>query len=145
VYQKLSGVTHLWIDAGPHVLGDIVDFVFAGAEKITIRLGLYRFLDIDGIRKITECELYLFIDDTVDEKVFGAFGVSELDGSVVTEEMYRQKRDFQYQGFLKRLRDKHQIFILSSDARHTLPYGFSEVAGQILPIEHLKGVESSDL
>jgi len=57
LYQRLTSVAELWVDAGPRTVGDIVDDVFSGAERIVIRPDLWDELDLQNVVDLTENEL----------------------------------------------------------------------------------------
>jgi len=57
-YQKIATQCKPWIDHGPRSLGDIVDIVMAGAEKITFRKTLCPHIDIPSIRNVIDGEIY---------------------------------------------------------------------------------------
>jgi len=61
-YQRLPSRQNMWIDAGPRVLGDVVDVVMAGATTIIVRQNLWPKLDIGRIKEFTENEIYMGVD-----------------------------------------------------------------------------------
>lgn len=61
-YQKLSTRYDLWIDSGPRNIGDVVDLITAGAEKITIRKNFATEGISQEVKKFTENEIYSNIE-----------------------------------------------------------------------------------
>jgi len=57
LYQRLTNIAELWVDAGPRTVGDIVDDVFSGAQRIVIRPDLWVELDLHTVVDLTENEL----------------------------------------------------------------------------------------
>jgi len=63
LYQVLAEWFSLWIDMGPRVSGDVVDDVFAGAERVTVRPELFYNIDIDIVRQMTDCPVFQYLED----------------------------------------------------------------------------------
>lgn len=103
-YQKISSHYNMWIDAGPRVLGDVVDAVMAGATSITVRQNLWPKLDIEKIKEFTENEIYVGIDfkDRINHKldIFLPYGI---DGIVLLNEREEIEKDFKIADSVKSL------------------------------------------
>ena len=61
-YQRFSSLYNLWVDTGPREIGDVVDDIFSGANKIVIRGDLWRDKSLDHIREMTHHDIYLAFD-----------------------------------------------------------------------------------
>jgi len=115
-YPKLSEHYKLWIDAGPRVLGDVVDIVMAGATDITIRKSLCPKLDISSIREITESEINTEVDLQTYREHRSSFSLSSnADGFVISSDKDKFKRDFIYDDLVKNLCNKFNVYVIESD------------------------------
>lgn len=115
-YPKLSEHCKLWVDAGPRILGDVVDMVMAGATDITIRKSLCPKLDISSIREITESKIYTEVDPQTYREQRSSFSLSsDVDGFVVSSDKDKFKRDFIYDDLVKNLCNKFNVYVIESD------------------------------
>ena len=115
-YPKLSEHCKLWVDAGPRILGDVVDMVMAGATDITIRKSLCPKLDISSIREITESKIYTEVDPQTYRVQRSSFSLSsDVDGFVVSSDKDKFKRDFIYDDLVKNLCNKFNVYVIESD------------------------------
>jgi len=111
LYPKLSEHYEIWVDAGPRVLGDIVDMVMAGASNITVRKNLRHELEIPSIKDITERGIYVDVDlksHNVRNIDFSLF--QGVDGAVIFNDKNLIKGDFKSGGFLKSLCTRYKIY-----------------------------------
>ena len=61
-YQRFSSLYNLWVDTGPREIGDVVDDIFSGANKIVIRGDLWMDESLEAIRAMTHHDIYLAFD-----------------------------------------------------------------------------------
>ena len=137
-YQRTSKHRKIWIDAGPRVLGDVVDVVMAGATNITVRKNLWPELDISGIKEITENEIYADISlnkqNKRDAETSLFYGV---DGLVVFNNKDQIETDFKFGGFLKNLCAKYKIYAYESNQKHFSYWENLGIAGLLVDINKI--------
>ena len=139
LYPKISECLKIWVDAGPRVIGDVVDAVVAGATNITVRRNLWRELDVSSIREITESEIYVDIDlknqdnPNVDAALF--YGA---DGLVVFNNKNQIVGDFKTGGFLKSLCKKYKTYAHESNLKNSSYWKTLGVAGQLVDISMIR-------
>jgi hypothetical protein len=78
--QKYSSQYELWMDSGPRDLGDVVDSILAGAERVTIRKKLFPQININEIREITENPIFSNIE--INYKKLDELRYLDVDGFV---------------------------------------------------------------
>ena len=111
LYQKLSKYHEIWVDAGPQVLGDVVDSVIAGATAITIRKNLWRELNSSVIKEITENKIYSDVDfNSYNNPRTTSSLIYNVDGLVLFYKKNQIESDFKYVDYLKRICKRYEIY-----------------------------------
>lgn len=118
-YQRLSGHHNMWIDAGPRVLGDVVDAVMAGATAVIVRQDLWPKLDIEKIKEFTENEIYMGIDLKNQAKnLNNVLLPSGIDGVVLLSNRDEIEKEFKTADLVRELirkADKHKLYVYESN------------------------------
>ena len=134
IYQRLSSFFDLWIDGGPRSTGDIVDFVMAGANKITIRSELGSHIDILHVRELSECKLYICVKESSLREDIKPFSDNWFDGTVVILNKNRSDVDFISLSYLKNLAIKNNIYLLNSSFKPNNHWEKIGISGIFLPL-----------
>ena len=146
LYQKLSKSHTLWVDTGPHILGDIVDDIMAGATNITVRKNLWHELDVSSIKEITENKIYAGVGiKSQDEGNTEIFPFYDVDGLVVFDGKNQMERDFKYVGFLKNLCIKHEVYAYERDPKNINYWKNLGVTGLLVDISKIKEFKKKEL
>jgi uncharacterized protein related to proFAR isomerase len=146
LYQKLSEHLNIWVDAGPRVLGDVVDEVMAGATNITVRTHLWPKADIAAIQEMTENDIYVHVglknqkQRDIEVSFFEGFF-----GLVVFDTKHQIEIDFKYSDLLRQLSKKHSVYVYESDPKHVSYWGKLGVKGLLVEINKIKEFEKRDL
>ena len=109
LYQKIGSKITLWVDSGPRELGDIVDTVMAGAQRITIRPSLCTPNTFQNAQEITEQKLFIHHDEITSPLPF-----SNSDGIVLFNNSLF-KNNFKLESTLKTLSLKTPLYIYDSN------------------------------
>ncbi|MBN2602880.1 MAG: hypothetical protein JXA91_01955 [Candidatus Thermoplasmatota archaeon] len=134
IYQRLSSFSDLWIDGGPRSTGDVVDFVMAGANKITIRKDIGSHIDILHLRELTECNLYLAIEESSLMEDIKSFSINAFDGTIVMLNEKRSDVDFISLSYLKNLAVKNNIYLFNSQIRSNSHWEKIGISGIFAPM-----------
>ena len=136
LYQKLSKHHELWVDAGPQVLGDVVDSVIAGANSITIRKNLWQDTDISGIKEISENKIYgevtlerYIISGTITSLVY------DVDGLVVFDKKNQIEGDFKSAERLKDICKRYETYAYGLKKKNVAYWEKLGVTGLLIDIE----------
>ena len=144
-YPKLSEHCAIWVDAGPRVLGDVVDAVTAGANNIVIRKGLWPTFEGAQIKDITENEIYSVLDLQSYDGYVADVSPNDIDGLVVLESTGQIKSDFKTGGFLRSLCAKHKIYLYVSSLMNKLYWEEVGVSGLLINLNRAKGFKDHDI
>jgi hypothetical protein len=137
-YPPLSEHCDLWVDAGPRVLGDIVDYVMAGATHITIRNKFFPHPGIPAIKELTENNLYTDITmQTMDEQNISHISPLDADGAVIPPEEHRLLTDFKSRDLIRTLSTKHDIYAFESDETNYTQWKQLGITGLIIELKQL--------
>ncbi len=113
-YQKYSASYDLWVDAGPIVTGDIVDYFMAGANTVILRIALYNKLNLLEIKEIAENEIFLGLNvleiSEIDENL-----LENIDGLVVLNNRHEIDLDCKYGNFVRELSSKYKTYVYDSE------------------------------
>jgi len=120
-YQKISEKQEIWVDTGPRDLGDVVDLLMAGANKITIREQLYPIEELPDIKEVTENKIYTFVDSLQDNKRVLTFPQLSTDGLVFFLDRKQIEADFKKEELLKSLCNRYNMYVAEAD-RKNIPY-----------------------
>ena len=140
IYQRLSGVAELWVDAGPRNIGDIVDDVFSGANKLVIRPDRWREHDLQSIIDITENELMVLyhLKDLADgipkDMLF-----SQAHCIIIHLDEKYHSINFKTEGFMKQIAKTKPTYILDETGQQTERWSSFGVTGIFIPLEQLEG------
>lgn len=141
LYQKISENHELWVDAGPRVLGDIVDHIIAGATRITIRKNLFSIEEIPNIKEVTESMIYSDVDLRNEKERTIVFSLLPgVDGLVVFSDKNQIEMDFKTGELLKTLCNKYKVYVAESDEKNISYWKNSGVAGVLLDLKKIKQV-----
>ena len=144
LYQKLSETRKLWIDAGPRVLGDIVDLVMAGGGSLTIQMDLFASKDVSAVKEVTECDVYIGIREEQLERDFSPLSLDDMTGAVVYANKNTEHIDFYadaVKGFLKRC--KKRVYVAGATEKTATYWKELGAYGLIVELEAMrkKGME----
>lgn len=139
LYPKLSENHKIWVDAGPRVLGDVVDSIMAGATNITVRKKIWPELDASSIKEITENEIYADISSKSQNMQIIEFSLlNNVDGLVVFNNKNQIETDFKYGGFLKNLCIKYKMYAYESNRKNFSYWKTLGVAGLLVDLDKIK-------
>jgi hypothetical protein len=138
-YQKISDRRNIWVDTGPRTLGDIVDLLMAGTNKITIRPHLFPIKEAPSIKDITENMIYSMVDLS-DEKemLFSIYDLPGIDGLVFFPDKQRTVVEFQKEEVIKKLGSKYKIYVGDSDEKNISYWRKIGVSGLLLDLKNYK-------
>jgi len=111
-YQKISPQHAIWSDAGPRDQGDIMDLLFAGASKITIRTNFFPEKNIPQIKELTENQVYTTItSQKIKNNQIPSNIPPGLEGYVF---IYEEQKEIDYKTkeSLKSLCSKYKVYVL---------------------------------
>ena len=118
-YQKLSGKCNMWLDAGPHNIGDITDLVMAGANSITIITNRFSAEDLKKIKEMTENKIYISIDSQ--EKQENLPNSINIEGAVVFGNKKQIEMNSDSRDFLKKIMSKCNLYIIENK-KENIPF-----------------------
>ncbi|MCK5636091.1 MAG: hypothetical protein KAH91_01625 [Thermoplasmatales archaeon] len=121
-YQRLSGKGKMWVDVGPHTLGDVTDLVMAGATSITIRKKLFPIEELVKIEEMTESKIYIAVDlqDKKDPDTLFPL-LQNIAGLVVNYDKKQIEMDFDSRELLRKLCNKYSVYAVESE-KENIPY-----------------------
>lgn len=140
IYQRLSSFSDLWIDGGPRSTGDVIDFVMAGANKITIRKDLSDSIDIAHLRELSESKFYLAIKENLLKEYDKLSNIGMFDGIVVLLNEKRRDIDFISISYLKNFASKNEIYLFNSGFRPKSHWEKMGISGLFSPVSQKKEV-----
>jgi len=142
-YQRLPSRQNMWIDAGPRVLGDVVDVVMAGATTIIVRQNLWPKLDIERIKELTENEIYIGIDLKTQAKDLNNVRLpSGIDGVVLLNNREEIEKEFKTADFARELirrLDKHKLYVYESNPENVYYWEKRGAVGLLVDINKIEG------
>lgn len=139
LYPKLSENHKIWVDAGPRVLGDVVDLIMAGATNITVRKKIWPELDISIIKEITENEIYADIGPKSQNMQIIEFSLLDnVDGLVVFNNKNQIETDFKYGSFLKNLCIKYKMYVYESNQKNFSYWKTLGAVGLLVDLDKIK-------
>ncbi len=140
LFQKLSKKHDLWVDAGPRVIGDIVDSVIAGASKITVRKNLIDNTEIPDIKEIVENDIYMTITPEFFQQSTNNIFKANINGLVLFNNDINHLYDFKDQSYFKNIvNNKTYVYLSTKEELHTLKkFNFEGYLIDIEKIEEFK-------
>ena len=145
LYQKLSKYHEIWVDAGPQVLGDVVDSVIAGSTAITIRKNLWRDINVSVIKEITENKIYREVNlNNYNLPRITSSLVYNVDGLVVFDKKNQIENDFKYAEYLKSICIRYETYayeIKKTNALYWKKLGVRGILTEIGNIEEFENIE----
>jgi len=142
LYPKLSEHLKIWVDAGPRVLGDVVDEVMAGATNITVRMHLWPKVDITAIQDLTENEIYAYIDlKSQNRQDVGLPFFEGFAGLTVFATKNQIEMNFRSRGILRQFRTKNSFYAYESDPKHVPYWEKLGAEGLLVEISKIKEFE----
>jgi uncharacterized protein related to proFAR isomerase len=135
LYQKLSKNHKIWIDAGPQLIGDVVDIIIAGATVITIRKDLWREIYISDIKEYIETKIYtkLQIKNSKSHD-FSSIITSDIDGLVILNKREDIEKDFKLEQYIKNICKKQEIYVYESNKNNVNYWNKLGVIGLLIDI-----------
>ena len=138
-YQKLAEKRNVWVDTGPRTLGDIVDLLMTGVNKITIRPHLFPIKEVLSIKEITENMIYSLVDLSDGNLAFFNFSqFPSIDGFVFFPDKKHNGFDFKKEETLKNLCVKHKIYVCDFDGKNISYWKEIGVSGLLLDLKNYK-------
>jgi len=134
LYQRLSRDYNLWIDNGPRNLGDTVDTFMSGANTITIRESLFRKLNINDIKDITENQIFINIDL---EKPTNTF-FPNIDGKTIFEKRETIENNPKYNDVLKQQTKNTPLYIYENNPQNLTFWKKYNTQGIITNLDNIK-------
>jgi len=142
-YQKISKVYDLWVDAGPRDVGDIVDTVFAGANKIVLRPSYWMEPDVKTIRELTDHQLFCHYDIEVtqrEENRIYHIPDYDFDGIIVFVHGDWKKRRFVIEEKIKNLAKNENAFVYAPGSKNQTYWESVGFNGMLVDIEQFPEV-----
>lgn len=141
-YQRLPSRQNMWIDAGPRVLGDVVDVVMAGATTIIVRQNLWPKLDIGRIKEFTENEIYMGVDlKTQAKNLNNVLLPSGIAGVVLLNNREEIEKEFKTADFVRELirrPDKHKLYVYESNPENVYYWEKRGAVGLLVDINKIE-------
>lgn len=138
-YQKIAEKRDVWVDTGPRALGDVVDLLMAGTNKITIRPNLFPIKETPSIKDMTENIIYSMVDLPYDkETFFNASDFPGIDGLIFFPDEKRTVVRFQKEEELKKLCNKYKIYVGDSNEKNIPYWKKIGVSGLLLDLKNYK-------
>lgn len=148
-YQRLSSHQNMWVDAGPRVLGDVVDAVMAGATSITVRQDLWPKLDIEKIKEFTENKIYIGIDlKTKTRDMANVYLPSGIDGLVLLNNRAEVEKEFEKANFIKELirkHDRYKLYVYESNPKNVQYWKKHGAVGLLVDVNRIREFEKHGL
>ena len=139
LYPKLSENHKIWVDAGPRVLGDVVDSIMAGATNVTVRKKIWPEIDTSSIKEITENEIYAEISPKSQNMQIIEFSLlNNVDGLVVFNDKNQIETDFKCGSYLKNLCIKFKMYAYESNQKNFSYWKTLGVAGVLVDLDKIK-------
>jgi len=143
LYQKLSKYHEIWVDAGPQVIGDVVDSLIAGATDITIRKNLWRDMNLSVIKEITENKIYRDVNlNNFNISRAPSSLVYNFDGFVVFDKKNQIESDFKYAKYLKSICIKYETYVYEIKKTNALYWKKLGVKGLLTELENIEEFEN---
>lgn len=140
-YQRMIQHYEIWVDAGPRVLGDIVDFVMAGATSVTIRKKLFPMEEIPNIKEITESMVYTDVDRGDEKERDMMFSLLPgIDGLVIFCDKKQIDEDFKFGELLRTLCNRYKVYAAESEEKNTMYWKNMGVTGIFIDLGRAKQV-----
>jgi uncharacterized protein related to proFAR isomerase len=141
LYPKLSENHKIWVDAGPRVLGDVIDSIMAGATNITVRKKIWPEPDISGIKEITESKIYIEIDSKNNNMHSIKISlINNADGLVIFNDKNQIETDFRFSSSLKNLSAKYKIYVYESNEKNFYYWKAQGIAGILMDLDKIKEI-----
>lgn len=141
-YQRILPDYEIWVDAGPRVIGDVVDFVMAGATSVTIRKNLFPINEISKIKEMTESKIYIVLDLQNEKQRNANFSfILEVDGFVIFYDENQIEKDFKSSEFLKTLCSKFKVYAIDPHGKNTTYWKNRGAAGLLIDFKRIKQVK----
>jgi hypothetical protein len=137
IYKELAKNFDIWVDNAPRDLGDVVDVFMAGAKSITLRKEKWPYLDITGIREISENKIYLNIE--FEKNAYnGDLSNYNVDGFINFNKKEEVDRDFKAGYFFREISKKSNIYSYESNPKNILYWKTTGVTGLLVDIDKIE-------
>jgi hypothetical protein len=141
-YQRLISNYEIWIDAGPRVIGDIVDFVMTGATDITIRKNIFPLKNIPTIREMTESRIYTDLDIQNEIKKSLLYSDPDINGFVLFKKDKQIKNDFKISAHLTTLCKKNIVYVFEPHGKNINYWKNIGATGLLIDLKFIKQVQN---
>lgn len=136
LYQRLTNIAELWVDAGPRNVGDIVDDVFSGAKRIVIRPDLWNEIDLQSVVDLTENELMALYHSTEIQKGIPHDMVfSQAHGVILQFDEDSLTLDFKMNSIIKQICSTKPTYVLDMRKQQSEKWNTFDVAGVFIPLD----------
>lgn len=137
-YQEYAALFDLWIDAGPRIIEDVVDDMFAGANRLVIRFDLWQEKSFVRIKELTDNEILLAVSlEGVINRKYPLHLLDEIDGIVIFITEDHKDVGFKHETLINQLLEKKPCYIFT---HKNLSYWQSRnIKGYLKDITSLEG------
>ncbi|MEF8878803.1 MAG: hypothetical protein V5A64_00230 [Candidatus Thermoplasmatota archaeon] len=142
IYQRFSSIFNLWVDSGVQTMGDTVDVLTAGAEKLVFRRKIWPSLNFKDIKEITDNEIYNKIE--FGKHVGNRFEIpthNDVDGLVIMESRRELEEDYKAINLLKTLAEKQKIFCYENNSDNVRYWEDRDIKGLLVDFKDFKRIK----
>jgi len=145
-YQRITEKQDIWVDAGPRVLGDVVDLIMAGANRITIRNNLFPMEEIPNIKEVTENMIYTVVElRNEKERMFSFSPLPGVDGLVFFSDKKQIEMDFKTGELFRTLCNKYKVYAAEADRKNSSYWEKMGATGILLDFKIAKNWVNRDV
>ncbi|MDG6229347.1 MAG: hypothetical protein QCH96_05225 [Candidatus Thermoplasmatota archaeon] len=139
LYQRLTNIAELWVDAGPRTVGDIVDDVFSGAQRIVIRPDLWVELDLHTVVDLTENELMaLYHSSDIQKGIPYDMVFTQSHGVVLQFDEDSTPLDFKMNGIIKQICKVKPTYILDTRKQQMEKWDTFGITAVFRPLDQME-------
>ena len=136
LYQRLTDIAELWVDAGPRTVGDIVDDVFSGAKRLVIRPDLWNEIDLQSVVDLTENELMAsYHSSDIQKGIPHDMVFSQAHGIVLQFDERSLHLDFKMNSIIKQICKTKPTYVLDLRKQQSEKWNAFDVAGAFIPLD----------
>jgi hypothetical protein len=138
-YQRFSSLAELWIDAAPRDLGDVVDNLMAGGNKIIIQEKKWIDKTFSEIKKITQNNIFYRLDfENKNPEFYEIISKPEIDGVVVLNNYEFIRNDYTIGSYIKNLAEKTTIYGFEDNPKDISYWKEINAKGVFVEIDKIK-------
>jgi hypothetical protein len=139
LYQRLTNIAELWVDAGPRTVGDIVDDVFSGAQRIVIRPDLWVELDLHTVVDLTENELMaLYHSSDIQKGIPYDMVFTQSHGVVLQFDEESTPLDFKMNSIIKQICKVKTTYILDTRKQQMEKWDTFGITAVFRPLDQME-------